>query len=256
MHVKVRLFSTPQKVFGGKMNPFLTRLSGYFTDQTGIHAPKTKERKQSVNEVSVSFAYFTQKAAYLVPQVTLKKRPSYQGENYELRPVKLWVTTKNSTYIQRKHHLHPTNRPQSLVHKTPKHNILEDKTAIRKKLTHRTPTKKPSQSAIVSFEVEGKVKGEVKGKEKTPPPIVLLLSRKSKEEDYRRRKRRWRWWWHIQSFQPFDKSFSPRHRSLHKNKQQQKKKAAIPLARWKKKHNFEESISHSPKEIGDTVKNF
>ena len=41
-------------------------------------------------------------------------------------------------------------------------------------------------SGIVSFEVKGKGKGEVKGKEKTPPPIVLLLSKKAR----RRRKRR------------------------------------------------------------------
>ena len=60
MNVKVRLFSVPQKVFKRKIIPFLTRLSGYFTDQTGIHAPKAKEREQSVNNASVSFAYFTE----------------------------------------------------------------------------------------------------------------------------------------------------------------------------------------------------
>ena len=62
MNVKVRLFSVPQKVFRGKINPLLTRLSGYFTDQIGIHAPKAKQREQIVNKAPFSFAYFIEKA--------------------------------------------------------------------------------------------------------------------------------------------------------------------------------------------------
>ena len=47
------------KGFRLKKCPILTRLSGYFTDQIGIHVPKTKQREQIVNKASFSFAYFT-----------------------------------------------------------------------------------------------------------------------------------------------------------------------------------------------------
>ena len=88
MNVKVRLFSVPQKVFKRKIIPFLTRLSGYFTDQTGIHAPKAMERKQPVNKASFSLAYFTRIPFIQFLRVVRKKKASYEEENDVFHPVK------------------------------------------------------------------------------------------------------------------------------------------------------------------------
>ena len=98
MNVKVQLFSIPQKVFPEKYPSIFTLLLGYFTDQTGIHAAKAGERKQSVNKESFSFAYFNGKPSTWRLQAVRQKASGYKEENVVFCFVKRWITTKNSSY--------------------------------------------------------------------------------------------------------------------------------------------------------------